>query len=83
MRRLPGAHPDPGQGRRDPGRHRDRNNRRGRRSALREKLVDRATPTQQTITADTTITKPAAVWLKYLRDEERIEGLGFRTQNRL
>ena len=41
--------------------------------ALREKLVDRATPTQQAITADTTIAKLAALWLKYLRDEGRIE----------
>ncbi|TFC47505.1 site-specific integrase [Cryobacterium shii] len=39
--------------------------------ALREKLVDRATPTQQAITAATTI---ATLWLKYLRDEGRIEG---------
>jgi integrase len=41
--------------------------------ALREKLVDRATPTRQAITADTTIAKLAALWLKYLRDEDRIE----------
>jgi integrase len=41
--------------------------------ALREKLVDRATPTQQSITADTTIAKLAVLWLKYLRDEDRIE----------
>ncbi len=41
--------------------------------ALREKLVDRATPTQQSITADTTIAKLAVLWLKYLRDEGRIE----------
>jgi integrase len=41
--------------------------------ALREKLVDRATPTQQAITADTTIAKLAVLWLKYLRDEGRIE----------
>jgi len=41
--------------------------------ALREKLVDRATPTQQGITADTTIAALAALWLKYLRDEDRIE----------
>lgn len=41
--------------------------------ALREKLVDRATPTQQAITADTTIAALAAIWLKYLRDEDRIE----------
>lgn len=41
--------------------------------ALREKLVDRATPTQQAITADTTIAKLASLWLKYLRDEGRIE----------
>jgi integrase len=41
--------------------------------ALREKLVDRATPTQQAITADTTIAKLAALWLKYLQDEDRIE----------
>ena len=39
--------------------------------ALREKLVDRATPTQQAITAATTI---ATLWLKHLRDEDRIEG---------
>jgi integrase len=41
--------------------------------ALREKLVDRVTPTQQGITADTTIAALAALWLKYLRDEGRIE----------
>ena len=41
--------------------------------ALREKLVDRATPTQQSITADTTIAKLAALWLDFLRDENRIE----------
>lgn len=41
--------------------------------ALREKLVDRTTPTQQSITADTTIAKLAGLWLKYLRDEDRIE----------
>ena len=41
--------------------------------ALREKLVDRATPTQQGITADTTIAALATLWLKYLRDEDRIE----------
>jgi integrase len=41
--------------------------------ALREKLVDRATPTQQAITADTTISTLAALWLTFLRDEGRIE----------
>jgi integrase len=41
--------------------------------ALREKLVDRATPTQQAISADTTIATLATLWLKYLRDEGRIE----------
>ena len=41
--------------------------------ALREKLVDRATPTQQAITADTTIAALAALWLTFLRDEGRIE----------
>ncbi len=41
--------------------------------ALREKLVDRATPTHQAITADTTMSRLAALWLKYLRDEDRIE----------
>ncbi|MPZ96439.1 MAG: hypothetical protein GEU96_16370 [Propionibacteriales bacterium] len=41
--------------------------------ALREKLVARATPTEQAITAETTIAKLAALWLKYLRDEGRIE----------
>jgi integrase len=42
--------------------------------ALREKLVDRATPTQQAITVDTTIATLAALWLTFLRDEGRIEG---------
>lgn len=41
--------------------------------ALREKLVDRAVPTQQAITADTSVSKLASVWLMYLRDEGRIE----------
>lgn len=41
--------------------------------ALREKLVDRTTPTQQAITADTTIAALAALWLTFLRDEGRIE----------
>jgi integrase len=41
--------------------------------ALREKLVDRATPTQQAVTADTTIATLAALWLTFLRDEGRIE----------
>jgi integrase len=41
--------------------------------ALREKLVDRATPTQQAISADTTVATLATLWLKYLRDEGRIE----------
>jgi integrase len=41
--------------------------------ALREKLVDRTPPTQQAITADTTIAALAALWLTFLRDEGRIE----------
>lgn len=41
--------------------------------ALREKLVDRATPTRQAITGDTTVSKLASLWLKYLREEGRIE----------
>lgn len=41
--------------------------------ALREKMVDRATPTEHAITAETTIAKLAVLWLKYLRDENRIE----------
>lgn len=41
--------------------------------ALRQKLVDRQTPTQQGITADTTIAKLATAWLAFLRDEGRIE----------
>lgn len=41
--------------------------------ALREKLADRATPTRQAITADTTVAKLASLWLKFLRDEGRIE----------
>jgi integrase len=41
--------------------------------ALRQKLVGRQTPTQQGITADTTITKLATTWLAFLRDEGRIE----------
>jgi len=40
---------------------------------LREKLVNRATPTQQAVTADTTIATLAALWLTFLRDEGRIE----------
>lgn len=41
--------------------------------ALRQKLVDRKAPTQQGITADTTVAKLATQWLTFLRDEERIE----------
>ena len=41
--------------------------------ALRQKLVDRRAPTQQSITADTTMAKLAAHWLTFLRDEGRIE----------
>jgi hypothetical protein len=41
--------------------------------ALREKLVDRASPSQQAITADTTIAKLAVLWVEYLCDEGRIE----------
>jgi integrase len=41
--------------------------------ALLEKLVNRATPTQQTITADTTLAKLADLWVSYLREEGRIE----------
>jgi integrase len=41
--------------------------------ALRAKLVERATPTQQAITSATTIASLAALWLKYLREEGRIE----------
>lgn len=41
--------------------------------ALREKLVDRAPPTEQAITAETTIAGLAALWPTYLRDEDRIE----------
>jgi integrase len=41
--------------------------------ALREKLVDRTPPTQQAITADTTIAALAALWLTFLREEGRIE----------
>ena len=41
--------------------------------ALREKLADRATPTRQAITADTTIATLAALWLTFLRDEGQIE----------
>lgn len=38
-----------------------------------EKLVNRSTPTQQVVTADTTSAKLAALWLSYLRAEGRIE----------
>lgn len=41
--------------------------------ALMEKLVTRSTPTQQVVTADTTIAKLADLWLSYLRAEGRIE----------
>lgn len=51
--------------------------------ALREKLVDRATPTSHSITADTTIAKLAALWLKYLRDEDRIEATTINEYERL
>jgi hypothetical protein len=39
-----------------------------------EKLVTRSTPTQQVVTAATTIAKLADLWLSYLRAEGRIEG---------
>lgn len=41
--------------------------------ALRQKLVDRKAPTQQSITADTTVARLAAQWLTFLRTEGRIE----------
>jgi len=41
--------------------------------ALRDKLVERVIPTEQLITADTTVAKLAKLWLQYLRDEGRIE----------
>ena len=41
--------------------------------ALREKLVDRVIPTEQVITAETTLAKLSMLWLQYLRDEGRIE----------
>ena len=41
--------------------------------ALRAKLVDRASPTYQLITADTRISKLAEHWLSFLRTEGRIE----------
>src|SRR3954452_18141048 len=40
--------------------------------ARREKLVDRATPTQQAITAGSTIAKLAGLWLASLLAEGRI-----------
>jgi hypothetical protein len=51
--------------------------------ALRDNLVDRATQTQQAITADITISKLAAEWLKYLRDEGRIEATRFNQYERV
>jgi integrase len=41
--------------------------------ALREKLVDRATPTYQLVTADTRVSELADAWLSVLRTEGRIE----------
>jgi len=41
--------------------------------ALRNKLVDRVTPGRESITAATTISKLADVWLDFLRSEGRIE----------
>ncbi|MFZ5848381.1 MAG: tyrosine-type recombinase/integrase [Actinomycetota bacterium] len=51
--------------------------------ALREKLVDRATPTQQAITADTTMAALAALWLTFLRDEGRIEATTIKEYERV
>ncbi|WP_459976153.1 tyrosine-type recombinase/integrase, partial [Nocardioides pyridinolyticus] len=51
--------------------------------ALREKLVDRATPTRQAITSDTTVAKLASLWLKYLRDEGRIEATTINEYERI
>jgi integrase len=41
--------------------------------ALRRKLLERAAPTQQAITSDSTVARLAKVWLAYLHDEGRIE----------
>jgi hypothetical protein len=41
--------------------------------ALREKLAGRATPTEQAISAETTVAQLASLWLQFLRDEGRIE----------
>lgn len=41
--------------------------------ALRAKLAERKAPTEQSITAETTIAKLGAIWIKFLRDEGRLE----------
>lgn len=51
--------------------------------ALRRKLVDRQTPTQQGITADTTIAKLASAWLAFLRDQGRIEATTIKEYERV
>ncbi len=51
--------------------------------ALMEKLVTRSTPTQQVVTADTTIAKLADLWLSYLRAEGRIESTTIKEYERV
>src|SRR4051812_5932994 len=51
--------------------------------ALRAKLVVRATPTQHAITAATTIASLAALWLKYLREEGRVEATTINEYERI
>src|SRR5687768_12740580 len=66
---VQGAHPDPGQGRRPREVTATGTTTAAAERALREKLVDRAPPTRQAITADTTISTLAALWLAFLREE--------------
>ena len=51
--------------------------------ALREKLVDRTPPSQHAITAATSVSKLAQMWLQYLRDEGRIEATTINEYNRI
>ena len=51
--------------------------------ALREKLLDRTPPSQHAITASTSVSKLAQMWLQYLRDEGRIEATTINEYNRI
>src|SRR3546814_20359523 len=51
--------------------------------ALRAKLAERKAPTEQSITAETTIAKLGAIWSKFLRDEGRLENTTMKEYQRV